>query len=167
MQCFMQLPPNSDVDHEVELGVVIGKGGVDIPQSSAMSYVGGYVLALDMTNRTRQGAAKKGGLPWSLAKGFDTSCPISGFLTPEQIPDPQNVNLWLKVNGVERQNGNTKDMVFSIPFLISYLSDHFTLEEGDLILTGTPQGVGPVTPGDVIECGLGDIVSMTFKAESK
>lgn len=151
----------------MELGVVIGKTGKDIPESSAMSHVGGYVLALDMSNRTRQWESKNSGMPWSLAKGFDTSCPVSKFLNPDQVPDPHNVQLWLKVNGQERQNGNTKDMIFKIPFLISYLSNHFTLEEGDLILTGTPKGVGPVKDGDVVECGMGQIVTMTFKAEDR
>ncbi|ELT94207.1 hypothetical protein CAPTEDRAFT_176411 [Capitella teleta] len=161
------LPLNNDVDHEVELGVVIGKPGKDISESSAMSHVGGYVLALDMSNRTRQAQSKNAGLPWALSKGFDTSCPVSKFLDLSQVPDPHSVQLWLKVNGVERQNGNTADMVFKIPTLISYLSCHMTLEEGDLILTGTPKGVGPVKHGDVVECGLGDIVSMTFNAEDR
>lgn len=105
------------------------------------------------------------GLPWSIAKGFDTSCPVSDFIPLDNIPDPQNIDLWLKVNGQMRQNGNTKDMIFKIPFLLSWISFRFTLEPGDLILTGTPEGVGAVKLGDQIECGLGKLVKMTFNVE--
>lgn len=163
-----QLPKNTpEIHHEVELGVVIGTRGSCIKESDALSYIGGYTLALDMTDRIAQGKAKKAGLPWSVAKGFDTACPVSAFIPKEKIADPQNVDLWLKVNGDVRQKANTSEMIFTIPFLISWISEHFTLEPGDLILTGTPSGVGPVKAGDRIECGLGDIVTMSFSVESK
>ena len=105
------------------------------------------------------------GLPWSVAKGFDTSCPVSDFIPLEKIQDPQNVDLWLKVNGEMKQNSNTKNMIFSIPYLLSWISFRFKLQPGDVILTGTPEGVGPVKEGDQIECGLADIVRMTFNVE--
>ena len=146
---------------------MIGEAGADIPESRAMDHIAGYVVALDMTDRVKQTQLKKKGLPWSLAKGFDTSCPVSDFIAKEKIPDVNNVNLWLKVNGETRQNGNTKDMVFSVPFLVSFVSHYFTLEQGDLILTGTPDGVGAVRPGDKIECGLTDIVTMKFDVEAR
>jgi len=153
----------TELHHEVELGVIIGKLGKDINESSAMEYVGGYCLVLDMTDRIGQSAAAKAGLSWGLAKGFDTSCPVSEFIPKDRIPNPQNVDLWLKVNGVDRQKGNTKDMIFTVPNLISWVSQYFTLEPGDLLLTGTPAGVGPVRAGDKIDCGLGaDLMKMQF-----
>lgn len=151
--------------HEVELAVVIGTKGSRIPEESSMDHVDGYMLALDMTARDFQDEAKSKGQPWSLAKGFDTSCPVSRFLNKDEIKNPNSVGLWLKVNDQLRQEGNTSDMIFSIPYLISYLSKFFTLEPGDLILTGTPSGVGPVAKGDTIQAGLTDIVTMTFKVE--
>jgi len=153
----------TELHHEVELGFVIGKLGKDITESSAMDYVGGYCLVLDMTDRIGQSAAAKAGLSWGVAKGFDTACPVSEFIPKEKIPNPQNIDLWLKVNGVERQKGNTKDMIFTVPNLISWVSQYFTLEPGDLLLTGTPAGVGPVKAGDKIDCGLGaDLMKMQF-----
>lgn len=163
----IKAPKNSDLHHEVELGLVIGKSGSCIREDRVMDHIGGYILALDMTNRTEQSKAKEAGYPWSVAKGFDTSCPVSEFIPPEKITDPHNLRLWLKVNGVTKQDGNTKDMVFKIPYLVSWISNHFTLETGDVILTGTPHGVGPVVPGDKIECGLSDIMDMTFMVEAK
>jgi len=119
-----------------------------------------------------QDTLKKKGHPWEMAKAFDTSCPVSFFVPKESIPDPQNVNLWCKVNGESRQNGNTKDMIFTIPYLISYISQFFTLEPNDVVLTGTPSGVGPVKAGDVIQGGLANmyndnVVQFEFKVEQK
>uniref|UniRef100_A0A3P9DHQ0 Oxaloacetate tautomerase FAHD1, mitochondrial n=1 Tax=Maylandia zebra TaxID=106582 RepID=A0A3P9DHQ0_9CICH len=129
-------PPTAYV-REVELGVVIGKGGTAIPQSAAMEHVAGYALCLDMTARDIQDECKSKGLPWTMAKAFNTSCPVSEFIPKERIPDPAKVSLWLKVNNQLRQSGCTSQMIFSVPYLISYISDFITLEEGDLILTGT------------------------------
>ncbi|WAR22194.1 FAHD1-like protein [Mya arenaria] len=155
----------TSLHHEVELGIVIGKPGSRISEQDAASHIGGYILALDMTARDFQEEAKKKGHPWSLAKGFDTSCPVSGFIDKDKISDPSKVRLWLKVNDSLKQDGNTGDMIFSIPHLISYISRYFRLEEGDVILTGTPEGVGPVGSGDVIEAGLSDVVTMKFQVE--
>lgn len=158
-----QIPPGCDqLHHEVELGVVIGKKGVSISESNAMDHVGGYALALDMTARDIQNKAKKLGWPWTLAKGFDTALPVSEFIPKVEIPDPENVHLWLKVDGELKQDGNTQDLIFKIPHLISYISQKMTLEVGDLILTGTPEGVSPVKPGQTIVCGLADKIEMTF-----
>ncbi|CDQ99739.1 acylpyruvase FAHD1, mitochondrial [Oncorhynchus mykiss] len=154
---------SNSVHHEIELGVVIGKGGTAIPQSSAMQHVAGYALCLDMTARDVQDDCKSKGLPWTLAKAFNTSCPVSEFIPKERIPDPGNVKIWLNVNGQMRQNGCTSQMIFSIPFLISYISEIITLEEGDLILTGTPKGVSAVQVHDELHAGIDDVVSMTFK----
>ncbi|KAJ1562130.1 Acylpyruvase fahd1, mitochondrial [Nowakowskiella sp. JEL0078] len=152
----------------LELGVVIGRDGCDIKKESAKSYISGYVLALDMTDRTEQLAAKNAGQPWTVGKGFDTFTPISRFIHKDSITDPHKLELWLKNNGKIVQEGDTGDMIFDIPTIINYVSSIMKLEEGDLILTGTPKGVGPVKNGDVLTAGLrqrgstADIVNMTF-----
>ena len=107
-----------------------------------------------MTGRNVQDEAKKKGLPWSIAKGFDTFLPISKLISKSAIPDPHNVDLYLSVNGQIRQSDSTKLMLFSIPKQLSYISRIMTLEKGDLILTGTPKGVGPVSVGDVMKAGI-------------
>lgn len=160
------IPKNcSVVHHEVELGVVISKDGSHISEEAVMNHIGGYVLALDMTARDWQDKAKKAGKPWSLAKGFDTACPISRFISKEEIIDPHNINLWLKVNDQPRQNGSTSDMMFNIPSLISYISKVMKLEKGDVVLTGTPEGVGPVEDGDVVDCGIDSLLKMQFSVK--
>lgn len=161
-----KVPPKcSELHYEVELGIVIGKDGKDIPESSALSFIGGYALALDMTERNIQGEAKKKGHPWSVAKGYDTFCPISSLIELESI-SLEDSRLWLKVDGDMKQNGSTSDMVFSVAYLISYISRIFSLEAGDVILTGTPEGVGPVKPGQTItagvEVGNKQVMQMTF-----
>lgn len=123
-----------------------------------MDHILGYVLALDMT--ASLDITKHEML---LMKGFDTSTPIGEFINKEALPDPHNVSLKLKVNGETRQDGNTRDLVWRIPKMISYLSDCFTLEEGDLILTGTPDGASQVKDGDLIYASLNDTVQVNFK----
>jgi len=159
----IQIPQGcNDLHHEIELGVVLGKQARKITEDEAMSCVGGYCLALDMTARDFQDEAKKKGHPWTLAKMFDTSLPVSPLIPLDALPDPHNVSLWCKVNGELRQEGNTKDMIFTLPRLISYISTYFTLNEGDLILTGTPSGVGPVLEGDVITGGIPGVMEIKF-----
>jgi len=131
-----------------------------------MQHVGGYVLALDMTDRDKQASLKAKGLPWALAKSFDCSCPVSSFIPKELVKDPHSLDLWLRVNGELRQKGSTQDMIYRIPYLISFLSAYFTLEPGDLILTGTPSGVGPVRHGDTITAGIDGHVQIEFKVQS-
>ncbi|KAI5120464.1 hypothetical protein M0805_006484 [Coniferiporia weirii] len=153
----IEIPLGVVAHHEVELGVVIGKGGRDIPASQADAHVAGYALAIDMTARNMQEAVKKKGLPWSAAKGFDSFTPIGPFIPRSSVPDPHNLKLWLKVNGAFKQNGTTSDMIFPIPKLIEHISSIMALEElqeGDLILTGTPSGVGPIVPGDEVTAEL-------------
>ncbi|KAF7295662.1 hypothetical protein MIND_01106400 [Mycena indigotica] len=152
----MEIPTGVVAHHEVELGVVIGKGGRNISEAEAESHVAGYALAVDMTARNVQDLAKKRGLPWSAAKGFDSFTPIGSFIPKEQIPDPHNVTLTLQINGTSKQNGSTSAMILQIPRLIEHISSIMTLEEGDLVLTGTPDGVGPVNPGDKVQCTLLD-----------
>lgn len=152
---------SNNVHHEVELTVLIGKHGKDIPLTEAMLHVAGYGVGLDMTMRDKQSEAKKRGNPWSISKGFDTSAPLSSFMEASKVPDPHNLEIRLTVNGKERQHSNTKNMIFRIDVLISFLSSIFTLEEGDIIYTGTPEGVAQVTAGDVLEAeipGVGKIL---------
>lgn len=136
------------------MGVVIDKTCQNVNKQQAKENIAGYCLALDMTARKVQDQLKKQGHPWLLAKGFDTSCPCGDFIDKKTLDLSVSVNLWLKVNGQMRQNGHTKDMIFSVEDLICYISKYITLEHGDLILTGTPAGVGPVRRGDQIEAGL-------------
>ncbi|PVU90930.1 hypothetical protein BB559_003484 [Furculomyces boomerangus] len=148
------LPKGQLIHHEIEMGVVIGKGGRDIPADNAFDHVSGYTLALDLTARDLQDFAKKKGYPWTMSKGFDHFTPISSFISKEKIKDPNNVRVWTSVNGKVRQDDSTSLMIFKIPTLIEYVSKVMTLEEGDLILTGTPKGVGPVESGDKVVAGL-------------
>lgn len=159
----IEIPHNeSSLHHEVELAVVIAKKARDVSESSAMDYVAGYALALDMTARDLQSAAKSAGLPWSLAKGQDTFTPISPILPKTAVPNPDDLELWLKVDEEIRQKGSTKDMIFKLPFLISFISSYMTLFEGDVILTGTPPGVGPVKEGQKITAGITGLMDVEF-----
>ncbi|XP_016492570.1 oxaloacetate tautomerase FAHD1, mitochondrial isoform X1 [Nicotiana tabacum] len=160
--------PLESLDHEVELAVVISQRARDVPEATAMDYVGGYALALDMTAREIQATAKSAGLPWTVAKGQDTFTPISsvvrsfGNLPKSMVPDPHDIELWLKVDGEIRQKGSTSDMIFKIPFLISHISSIMTLLQGDVILTGTPKGVGPVKVGQKIDAGITGFLDVHF-----
>lgn len=170
----IEVPPTcKNLHYELELGVVIGKGGRDIPVADSMSHVSGWFLGLDMTAREIQDEAKKQGHPWSVAKGYDTFAPVSQFIPFDKNTDPSNFSLTLKVNDVVKQDGVTSDMIFTIPFLISYISSIYTLEEGDCIFTGTPKGVGPTVAGDTLEGVLkntktGEVLTtINFKVASR
>jgi acylpyruvate hydrolase len=145
---------SKEVHQEVELIVAIGKTGKNIPIVQSMEYVLGYGIGLDITLRDVQNEAKKNGLPWTVAKGFDTSAPISEIIPISEIQNPHNLGIRCTVNGVIRQQSSTSKMIFSIPKIIEYISSIFTLEQGDLIFTGTPEGVGQVHDGDLIEAEL-------------
>ncbi len=155
------LPPQSnDVHHEVELVAAIGRSGRHIPEDKALGYVDAYALGLDMTARDLQLKAKENGLPWSISKGFDTFAPLGPLQPARKISDPQDLEIELSVNGTTRQQSSTSHMVFTVAQIISYCSRIFTLEPGDLIYTGTPDGVGPVNDGDRLEAtarGLGKL----------
>ena len=143
------LPRQSDdVHHELELVAVIGTGGRDVAEADALGHVAAYALGLDLTARDLQAQAKAKKGPWSIAKGFDTFAPLGPLTAAADVPDPQAVEIALAVNGDERQRGTTDRMVFSVARIVSFLSTVFTLEPGDLVYTGTPEGVGPVRDGD-------------------
>ena len=150
-------PRGVNLHYEVELGIVIGKTLRDIDENDTeawMSAIESYLLTIDMTGRNVQEEAKKKGLPWSIAKGFDTFLPVAGPIAPSKIKDPHNAELWLKVNGEVKQQDNTELVLFRIGRQLADISKVMTLEKGDIVLTGTPKGVGPVVTGDVIEAGL-------------
>ncbi|MBN1540324.1 MAG: fumarylacetoacetate hydrolase family protein, partial [Candidatus Thermoplasmatota archaeon] len=148
--------------HEVELAIVIGARGKDIPEGSAMGHVGLFLPMLDITARDVQEEARSRGLPWTEAKGYDTFAPFG----PEAVPYPEydwrSRRIWLKVNGMLRQDGNTDLLLFGLERIISDISRIMTLEEGDIIMTGTPAGVGPLEEGDMIEAGMDGIAPMSF-----
>lgn len=142
---------SNDCHHEVELAVLIGKTAKNVNAEKAASHVAGYGVALDLTLRDIQAAQKENGLPWEIAKAFDTACPLSDFIPAQQIKDPQNLQISLKVNGEIRQDGNTGQMMRSVAELIEAASTYFTLEKGDILLTGTPSGVSRIESGDQLE----------------
>lgn len=142
---------SAEVHHEIELVAVIGRGGKHIPEAQALEHVDAYALGLDMTARDLQSAAKEKGLPWTVAKGFDTFAPLGPLVEARKVRDPQQLEFRLTVNGEERQVGRTGNMIFSVAALIAYASRIFTLLPGDLLFTGTPEGVGPVHEGDLLE----------------
>ena len=146
--------------HEVELGVVIGERCKNVSQKEALDYVLGYLVALDITARDIQSEAKKKGFPWDIAKGFDTFAPISDVVLKEDVPDPNNLDISLKVNGKIRQSSNTNNMIYSVERIIEFISLIMTLEPGDLIMTGTPEGVGEIVSGDILEAELRNICSL-------
>jgi 5-carboxymethyl-2-hydroxymuconate isomerase len=153
---------SQDVHHEVEMTVLIGKEGKNIPKESALHYVAGYGVGLDMTLRDVQSEAKKKGLPWTLAKGFDTSAPVSRFVPASTVPNPQAAEVLLTVNGSLRQHGKTHDLIFSVQDLLAYISQFITLERGDILFTGTPEGVAQVRAGDRLEAALKNHAGQTL-----
>ncbi|KAF2831003.1 hypothetical protein CC86DRAFT_366494 [Ophiobolus disseminans] len=150
-------PRGVTMHYEIELGLIMGKTVRDLhPEDTkgALDAIEGYILAIDMTARNVQDEAKKKGLPWSIAKGFDTFMPISNLIAKSRIPDPQNAHIWLSVNGEMKQSDSTELMLFRIPRQLSDISRVMTLEKGDIVLTGTPKGVGSVKTGDIMRGGL-------------
>jgi 2-keto-4-pentenoate hydratase/2-oxohepta-3-ene-1,7-dioic acid hydratase in catechol pathway len=148
---------SQECHHEVELAVLIGKEASHVAPEQAMQHVVGYGVAIDMTLRDIQNQMKAKGLPWEIAKGFDTSCPLSDFVPASAVADPHDLRLRLSVNGEWRQDGTSADMIHRVPQIVSYISGIFTLEPGDVILTGTPAGVGKVEPGDVMEAEISSV----------
>jgi 2-keto-4-pentenoate hydratase/2-oxohepta-3-ene-1,7-dioic acid hydratase in catechol pathway len=148
---------SEDVHHEVELAIVIGKPGKDIPESEAMEHVLGYAVFIDVTARDIQARAKKAGKPWSVAKGYDTFAPMSDITPKDKVRDVHNLGIWLKVNGEVRQMSNTSKLIFSVGVIISHISGIMRLEKGDVIATGTPEGVSRIVAGDDIEAGIEEV----------
>ena len=150
-----------DCHHEAELAVLIGASAKDVSQDQALNCVAGYGVAIDLTLRDVQAELKAKGLPWDIAKGFDTACPLSTFAPAGQVADPQQLRIRLTVNGQVRQNGTTDMMITPVAQLLSYLSGIFTLEPGDVILTGTPAGVSAIVSGDQLQAEVVDIAQLS------
>ena len=144
-------PQTDDFHHEIELVVAIGKEGADIPVEQALAHVYGYAAGLDMTRRDIQAIAKKSGRPWEMAKAFDHSAPIGTIEPASEIGHPDKGAITLSVNGTVRQKGDLSEQIWNVSEAIAYLSGFVTLKPGDLIMTGTPSGVGAVVKGDVLE----------------
>lgn len=159
----VQIPAYSEECHyEVELAVLIGAQARKVAADKALECVAGYGVAIDMTLRDVQNQLKAKGLPWEIAKGFDTSCPLSDFVPAAAVADPHALKLKLEVNGEVRQNGTSSDMINRIPQIIAHISAIFTLEPGDIILTGTPAGVGRVCAGDVMTAEIESVGRLTI-----
>ena len=153
---------STDVHHEVELLVKINRVGKNIEERFAHKYYDEIGVGIDFTARDLQSKLKAKGLPWELAKGFNGSAPISGFVPKTDFADLQNINFRLDVNGETRQQGNTSLMLFRIDYLISFVSRYFLLQQGDILFTGTPKGVGPVQIGDRLAAYIEDKPMLTF-----
>lgn len=157
---------SNEVDYETELVLLIGNVSRNIQPEKALECITGYGIGLDLTARDLQAVAKKNGLPWTLAKGFNHAACVSKFISADHIGNPLQLTFHMKQNGVLRQAGDVSLMLFDIPAIVSYLSRQFTLLPGDLIYTGTPEGVGRVKKGDQFELNLANKLNALFTVSS-
>lgn len=158
----MAYPPlTEDLHHEVEAVVALRAGGADIPLEEALNCVYGYAVGIDFTRRDLQAEAKKEGKPWAAAKAFEGSAPISAIVPAARIGHPEHGAIWLKVNDRRKQEGDMNQMIWKVPEIIAELSRLFVLAPGDVIMTGTPSGVGPVQRGDRVDCGIDGIATLS------
>ena len=153
----------ANLHHEIELVVAIGKGGKNIAAADALQHVYGYAIGLDMTRRDLQNDMKKQGRPWCIGKGFDDSAPIGPITPATQVCDVEQAAIWLQVNGQERQRSNVSQLIWSIAETIEHLSSAWTLQPGDLIYTGTPEGVGAVVQNDLLEGGIDGLGTLSLR----
>ena len=149
---FPYPPHTDDVHFEVEMVVALKSGGVDISEAEAMQHVFGYGVGLDMTRRDLQGEMKKMGRPWEIGKAFERSAPMGPLVPASETGHLDTGSISLTVNGQERQKGDLNQMIWKVPEQIAYLSRFYDIAAGDLIMSGTPAGVGPIQKGDVMEC---------------
>src|SRR5437899_12015354 len=147
-------PLTKDLHHEVELIVAMKSGGLNIPADKALDHVYGYGVGIDLTRRDLQQAARKKERPWEVGKSFDHSAPCGALQPASKLGHPAKGRIWLTVNGAERQKGDLTELIWSVPEIIEQLSQQVALIAGDIIMTGTPAGIGAVSPGDKIECGI-------------
>ncbi|MBL4603817.1 MAG: fumarylacetoacetate hydrolase family protein [Emcibacteraceae bacterium] len=156
-------PQTSNLHYEGELVVAIGKKCIDTNIDDALDYVYGYAVGNDLTRRDLQLDAREKGRPWDTGKGFDHSAPCAEIHTVDQVGHIENARIWLTVNGETKQDSNVNKLIWSIPEVVTNLSTLFTLMPGDLIYTGTPEGVGPVVKGDVIRVGVDGLTDLETK----
>ena len=161
--CIRDRPKTSNLHYEMELVVVLGKGGRDIPVEQANECVWGYALGLDMTRRDLQAEAKKQGRPWCAAKGFELSAPIGAITPAAQAGAVESAAIWLQVNGEDRQRSTVAKLIWNIAETIEHISKLWTLAPGDLIYTGTPAGVAAVVPGDTLYGGVDGVGTLSVK----
>lgn len=162
---FPYPPHTSDVHHEAEVAVMLKSGGTNISVDSALDHVFGYALSLDMTRRDLQGEMKKMGRPWEIGKAFERSAPVGPIHKVEAVGHVSEGPIVLTVNGAEKQSGDLNQMIWKVPEMIAYLSEYFELAAGDVILSGTPAGVGPVVKGDSMELTVAGLGSMTVTVD--
>jgi fumarylpyruvate hydrolase len=147
-------PRTANFHHEVELVVAIGRGGANIAAQAALEHVFGYALGNDLTRRDLQSQQRAKGLPWEISKGFDHAAPLTAVHPVSLVGHPSRARIWLEVNGKRRQDSSLDQMIWSVAEIIAELSTYFRLEPGDLIFTGTPDGIGPLVPGDSVRAGI-------------
>jgi fumarylpyruvate hydrolase len=152
-----------NLHHEIELVVAIGTGGANIAAADAQKHIFGYAVGLDMTRRDLQGEMKKQGRPWCIGKAYDHSAPIGPITPADQISDITQSTLWVQVNGSDRQRSQVSKLIWDIGEIIEHLSAAWTLQPGDLIYTGTPEGVGAVVSGDTMTAGVDGLTSITVR----
>ena len=144
----------ANLHHEIELVVAIGKGGADIPEDQALEHVFGYAVGLDLTRRDRQFEARDKGRPWDIGKAFDRSAPMGPIHKSADIGHPGKGRIWLRIGDATKQDSDLDNLIWSVPEIVSILSRSWELRPGDLIMTGTPEGVGPIAQGDVVLGGI-------------
>ena len=152
---------SSDVHYEVEMAVMLKSGGKNIAIPDALNHVFGYALSLDMTRRDLQAEQKKQGRPWEIGKAFEDSAPVGPIRTVQEVGHPDSGKIQLAVNGEIQQEGDLNQMIWKVPEMIAYLSEYFQLEAGDVILSGTPAGVGPINKGDVMDIEIAGLGAMS------
>src|SRR6185503_3859445 len=158
-------PRTSNFHHEVELVVAIGGAGRNVAQGDASALIYGYAVGIDLTRRDLQNQAKDGGKPWDTSKGFDHSAPTAAIHPRKDVGLIESGEIWLKVNGNDRQRANLAEMTWKVPEIIAELSTLFELAPGDLIFTGTPAGVGPLVRGDAVEAGIDGLDKLAIRIE--
>lgn len=161
-ETFPYPPLSNSVHHEVELVMALSGGGADIAVADALSKVYGYAVGIDFTRRDLQDVAKKMSRPWEAAKAFEKSAPTSAIVPVAKIGHPQAGAVWLDVNGTRKQTGDLNQLIWKLPEIIAELSKLFVLAPGDIIMTGTPAGVGPVVKGDTVECGIDGVGKLSL-----
>ena len=156
-------PETANLHYEIELVAAIGKGGANIAVDQALQHVWGYAVGLDMTRRDLQMKMREAGRPWELGKAFDQSAPIGPLVPAAQARDIHRAGIWLQVNGADKQRSDIGKLIWSVAETIDYLSRYFRLEAGDLIYTGTPEGVGPVVRGDTMVGGVDGLGTLSVR----